>query len=219
MANIRVILDKLSRHPLLKRLSLDAVIDYTVEFMEKTRVLKDLQEKETNLEVNNYIVQLPCDFFKIKSIHYNNYEMLPSTSIRIKDKNVIPTYKVVNRKLQTSIEEGNVTLEYYAIATDKDDLPVIPENSFFQKALYSYIKKEEFSILYDLGEIKRDIYEDACQKYAWEVGQYQSSQHELNDGTMQNIANIQGTVIPDKYNFHKGYGNINRSQKLVIHNT
>nr|DAG97310.1 MAG TPA: hypothetical protein [Crassvirales sp.] len=55
MANIRVILDKLSRHPLLKRLSLDAVIDYTVEFMEKTRVLKDLQEKETNLEVNNYV--------------------------------------------------------------------------------------------------------------------------------------------------------------------
>jgi len=25
--------------------------------------------------------------------------MLPSTSIRINDKNVIPTYKVVNRKL------------------------------------------------------------------------------------------------------------------------
>nr|DAG97308.1 MAG TPA: hypothetical protein [Crassvirales sp.] len=88
--------------------------------------------------------------------------MLPSTSIRIKDKNVIPTYKVVNRKLQTSIEEGNITLEYYAIATDKDELPVIPENSFFQKALYSYIKKEEFSILYDLGEIRKDVYEDAC---------------------------------------------------------
>lgn len=218
MANIRIILDKLSKHPLLKRISLDSVIDYTVEFMEKTGVLKDLQEKEIKLNINKYNTQLPCDFFRIKSVHYNQYELLPSTSIRLHDKNVIPVYKIRGRNLHTSIEEGTINLEYYAIETDKDDLPVIPENTFFQKALYSYIKKEEFSILFDLGEIRRDVYEDSCQKYAWEVGQYQSSQHDINEGTMQNIANIQSTFIFDKNTFHKGYGNINRLQRLKIHN-
>jgi hypothetical protein len=54
---------------------------------------------------------------------------------------------------------------------DEDGFPLIPDNQSFKKALEYYIKREYFTILFDIGVITAPVLTNAEQRYAWYVGQ------------------------------------------------
>jgi hypothetical protein len=60
---------------------------------------------------------------------------------------------VQGRILTTSSKCTTVDISYKALMIDEEGLPMIPDNPIFLKTLELYIKKEYFTILFDMGKI------------------------------------------------------------------
>lgn len=68
------------------------------------------------------------------------------------------TYKIQGSVIYTSLKEGTIEISYRAIAVDDEGYPLIPDKSSFTRALELYIKKQCFTILFDLGKINQAVY-------------------------------------------------------------
>lgn len=87
------------------------------------------------------------------------------------------TYKIQGNIIYTSIKEGEIELSYRAMPIDEEGYPLIPDNSKFSRALEAYIKKQWFTILFDMGKLQSGILQNAQQEYAWAVGACESDSH------------------------------------------
>ena len=84
------------------------------------------------------------------------------------------TFKTLGRVIYTSFKDGNIQIAYKAIPVDDEGLPMLPDNPIFLKALELYIKKEWFTILFDLGKIQPAVLNNTQQEYAFKAGQCNS---------------------------------------------
>lgn len=217
---IRNILDKILRHPLMQDLSLETAVDYSVDFLRIVGVPKMFTEKVVEIEVHNYRAKLPCDFYKIVQVRPVGGAALVSTTDSFflggKQLEYNNAYKIQGGILYTSIEKGVLELSYLAIETDKDGYPLFPDNSSFTRALELYIKKQWFTILFDLGKIQPAVLQNTQQEYAWAVGDCQSEFNRLSIDEMEAFSNSWRTMILRDHQHSSGFiGNGNR-QTLKI---
>lgn len=124
------------------------------------------------------------------------------------------TYKIQGRVIFTSIKEGAVEIAYHAIATDSDGYPLIPDSSSFTKALELYIKKQHFTILFDLGKIQQGVLQNTQQEYAWAAGQAQSDLIRPSVDEMESITNSLNTLIPRVTEHRRGFISLGRREIL-----
>jgi hypothetical protein len=157
--NVRIILDKIMRHPLLQDLNFETVVDYTVDFMRIVGVPRMFKNKVATIEISNYRGALPCDWYETIQIRdpetYETYRYASDVFHISENKTpeVDYTFMTQGNLIYTSLEEGEIEMAYQAIETDNDGFPVIPDNSNFQRALEGYIKKQYFTIMFDMGKI------------------------------------------------------------------
>lgn len=202
---LQIILDDLLHHPLLQDLSFERVVNYTVDFIRIVGCPRIFHEKTAKLEVRHYKAPLPCDFHRMIQVRTcacgktatfrystDSFHMSDDKHCNLPDL----TYKIQGQMIFTSIKEGEIEIAYEAINVDEEGYPLIPENSSFIKALELYIKREHFTILFDLGKITPQVYNNTCQQYAWAVGQAQSELVKPSIDQMQAIANSWNTLIP-----------------------
>lgn len=223
--SIKVVLDNIIDHPMLKDVSLERAVNYTVNFMRIIGCPRMFEERASLVEIKDYRGTLPCDFNNIIQVRTHNksdnkrYKVFRYTTDSFhmsKDKqdSADLTYKIQGNIIFTSIKEGIIEIAYNAFAVDSDGFPLIPDNSSFINALELYIKKKYFTVLFDTGKINQAIYNQTCQDYAWAVGQAQSDLIRPTIDQMQSITNSLNTLIP-RVNEHS-YGFINNGSQEVI---
>lgn len=223
--SIKVVADKLLRHPMMAGIGFEAIIDYTVDFLRIVQCQGFFEEKCTTVSIEDYRGLLPEDFFEMyqvrlasKTIKVPNYkevvvsdeegdayytkyipdEEVPyiNTTIASNDREFTYstdsfhmsdstkpynlTYKIQGGIIYTSIKEGEIELSYQAILLDDEGFPVIPDNSKFLRALEAYIKKQWFTILFDMGRIQGAVLQNTQQEYAWAVGACESEFQKLS---------------------------------------
>lgn len=122
------------------------------------------------------------------------------------------TYKIQGGYIFTSIKEGTIELSYQAILLDEEGFPLIPDNSKFTRALQAYIKKEWFTILFDLGKLQAAIYQNAQQEYAWAVGACESEFQKMSLDKAESFYNSWSTLIPRR-NQHQRFYSYNGSKQ------
>lgn len=174
-------------------------------------------EKTAELEIENYRAKLPCDFHEMIQVRTNHEKCghyvggvfrYSTDSFHMSDnKHESPdlTYKIQGRVIYTSIKEGTIEIAYRAIAVDDEGYPLVPDKSTFTRALELYIKKQCFTILFDLGKINQAVYANVQQEYAWAVGQAQSDLIRPSIDEMQAITNAFNTLIPRVNEHSKGF--------------
>lgn len=217
--SIKVILDKIMRHPLLEDLSIETIVDYTVDFMRLVGAPAIFEEKTLFLPIVSYRCALPEDFYQMTQVRLldNNLNVINtfrhSTDTfhmsEIKPDLTDYTYKIQGSVIYTSIESGTIEIAYQALSVDGDGYPVIPDNSSFTRALELYIKKQHFTILFDLGKIRGDILNQTLQDYAFAVGDCESSFNRMTLDKAEAFYNSWSTLIvrksEHKHNFlHNG---------------
>ena len=223
--NIRLILDKLLRHPLMQDLTLETAVDYTVDFMRMLGTPTMFMEKTEIIEVKNYRAMLPCDYYQMIQVrNINGQAFRYSTDSfhmsECKDINNIPsdlTYKIQGNIIYTSIEEGNIEVAYEAIATDSEGYPLLPDNSSFTRALELYIKKQWFTILFDLGKIAPAVFQNVQQEYAWAVGDCQTEFNRLSIDKAESFFNSWRTLILRDHQHTSGFKTNGAKQIIKIH--
>ena len=67
-ASLEVIADKLLRHPMMRGISYEAIIDYAIDFMRIVQCGGFFEDRCTIIKIENYKGLLPQDFFEIKQL-------------------------------------------------------------------------------------------------------------------------------------------------------
>lgn len=131
-----------------------------------------------------------------------------------KDKESDGTFLIQGNYIITSKKDCELEISYVSIKTDEDGFPMIPENSVFYRALQAYIKKEWFSILFDMGKITQQSYEYSLQDYAWAAGACQTEFNKLDISKAESLFNSFRTLIVRSREFDKGWRKDNRAEIL-----
>ena len=203
--SIKQVLDDVLDHPLLRDVTLERAINHTVHFIRIVGMPKAFEEKTAVLEVKDYRTLLPCDFNSMIQVrttqgcnHVHDVFRATTDSFHMsKDKHTSYdlTYKLQGNIIYTSMREGTIEIAYNALVVDSEGYPMIPDNSSFIRALELYIKKQCFTVLYDLGKISQSVYSNVCQEYAWAVGQAQTELVKPSIDEMESITNMWNTLI------------------------
>ena len=212
--NIREIASRLTRHPLMDGLTLESIIQYTVDFIGRMGLPPVYYDKVGTVEIKDYRAGLPCDLIAVRQVKdaRNNVSLRAATDTfhLMHDDKGFPerqegTFKVQGNIIYTSFKEGRLVIAYRAIPTDDEGLPLIPDNPVFLKALELFIKKEWFTILFDMGKIAPAVLQNVQQEYAWSAGQCNMEFTLPSVSEMESISNILNQMIPRTDEFRKGF--------------
>ena len=216
--SIKKILDSCLRHPLMQDLSLETAVDYTIDFMRIVGMPRMFTEKVVRITIDKYRALLPCDYYQTIQIRIpGGHALVYSTdSFHMSNKGNSSTYKIQGNIIYTSIESGELELAYLAISTDADGYPLLPDNSSFTRALELYIKKQWFTILFDLGKITSAVLQNTQQEYAWAVGDCQSEFNRMSIDQMEAFSNSWRTMILRDHQHSSGFIGDGSRQTLNI---
>lgn len=221
--SLKVAIDDILDHPLLKDVSFERAVNHAINFMRIVGCPDIFLEKTEVIDIDNYRGALPCDFYKmiqVRKVGINNHYTIfrySTDSFHMSDGKVDSfdlTYKLQGNVIFTSMKDGKIEIAYNAIALDKEGYPLIPDNSSFIKALELYIKKERFTVLFDMGQINRDVYQNTLQDYSWYVGQAQTSMIKPTYDQMIAISNAMNTLIPRMSDYRSGFVNSGSQEKI-----
>ena len=217
--NIRRVLDELHKHPLLSDLTLEQTVSHVVSFIGIFGMPKLYQDKEEVLHIEDFRAKLPCDLISINQIK----ECKTGVCLRSMTDNFMPrehydrnagykipqelSFKTQGQVLYVSFKTGDVLVSYKAIPVDKDGFPLLIDNPVFLKALEAYIKREEFTILFDMGKIAPAVLQNTQQQYAFLAGQLQSEFTIPSISEMESIKNSWCTLIQRTSEFTTGFKN------------
>ena len=219
--NIKQLVDKVRRHPLLADLSMEAIVDYTVDFLQIVGLPTAFMESVGIVEINNYRGQLPEDFMEMVQVRtatnpviYYKY----ATDTFHKSGNKVHSspysYKIQGNYIFTSEKDITLEISYLAIETDESGIPVLPDNAKFIRALEAYIKYKHFTILFDCGKIAGQILEKADQEYCWAVGACQSDFNRLTTDKAETVLNLMNNIFSPSNLHHTGYASI--GDKVIV---
>lgn len=219
--SIKQVMDDVLDHPLLRDVSLERAVNYAVEFIRMVGVPKVFTEKNVGLEVQDFRVKLPCDCLEVIQLldKRTNKAFRGATNSfhlsHINDPDL--TYKIQNSVIITSIKCGEVILAYRAMETDVEGYPVIIDDANFIKALELYIKKERFTMLFDMNKISQQVYNNTLQAYTMAVAKAQSNLTQPTVDEMQSITNMWNTLIPRMTEHDNGFATLGRREYIRRH--
>lgn len=97
------------------------------------------------------------------------------------------TYTLNNDFITLSRKKGKVCMSYWAIMTDKEGFPMIPEDVSYKEAVKRYLTYKLDYIGWRRGDIPDKVYQDSKQEYEWYIGQASSNAKMPDENKMENL--------------------------------
>lgn len=219
--NIKQLIDKVRRHPMMADLSMEAIVDYAVDFLQIVGLPTAFMENTAVIEIKNYRGELPSDYMEMVQVRTTTnpvvYYRYASDTFHKSGNRVHSapyTYKVQGNYIFTSEKDTTIEIAYLDIETDECGLPVLPDNAKFIRAIEAYIKYKHFTVLFDCGKITGQILEKADQEYCWAVGACQSEFNRLTLDKAETVLNILNNIFSPTDLHSNGYANM--GDKVII---
>lgn len=226
--NIREALSRVLKHPLLQDVTLEQAVQHTTDFIGIFGMPRLYQDKEEVLHIEDFRAKLPCNLISINQVK----ECKTGVCLRSMTDNFMPrehydrtagyeipqelAFKTQGQVLYVSFKTGDVSVSYKALPVDKDGFPLLIDNPVFLKALEAYIKREAFTILFDMGKIAHAVLQNAQQQYAWLAGQLQSEFTIPSISEMESIKNSWCTLIQRTSEFATGFKNNGNKEHIRL---
>ena len=212
------------QHPLMQDVTLEQAVAFTVDFMRIVGTPNMFVEKTEILDIENYRALLPCDYSQMTQVRklngptfrYSSDSFHMSECRASREEFTDLTYKIQGNIIYTSIKEGEIEVAYLAIATDSEGYPLLPDNSSYTRALELYIKKQWFTILFDLGKIGPAVLQNTQQEYAWAVGDCQTEFNRLSIDKAESFFNSWRTLILRDSEHRTGFRNNGTKEVLKL---
>lgn len=216
--NIRRILDRVMRHPMMRDIPFETAVEYAVDFISLVGTPAIYDEKTAIVKIEDWRGMLPCDFEHMIQVRVAGHPGLRNQpkyrysgdSFHMSPEHVPLeatglTYKIQGLCIFTSTKDVDIEISYRAFRVDDDGYPVIPDNPSFLRGLENYIKLQWFTIKYDMGEISEGILQNTQQEYAWAVGDAQSEFSRLDLDKAETLFNSFKTLLPRNHEHWKGF--------------
>jgi len=220
--SIKVILDDVLEHPLLRDVTLEYVIKSAISLMRLIGAPKMFTTKLEPLSIEGYRAALPLDFHSMNQVRDSTSHVAytygtDSFSMSTNNKDCGLTYTIQGGIIYTSAVKCEIEISYEAIILDCDGNPLIPDNADFIRALEDYIKMKKFSILYDLGSINAQVLNDAKSEYAWSVATCESEFKRLSLDEMEALSNSLNTLVVRTNSHANGFRNLGTREHIIKH--
>lgn len=220
--NIREVLSRVLRHPMLQDLNLETAIQYTLDFIACMGIPQTYEDRYEVVDIDDYRGLLPCDLVSINQVRDCNSgvcmrQMTDNFNGTYEDYRGELTFKVQGRVIYTSFKKGRVEISYKAIPVDKDGLPLLPDNPVFLKTLELYIKKEWFTILFDMGKITPAVLQNTQQEYTFKAGQCNNEFIIPSVSEMEAFTRMYNNLIPKNTHFDRGFRNMGSREYIKLH--
>ena len=194
------------------------IIEWCGEALEFIGTAAQLERKEATLTIHSHKAALPVDFVQLIQVRYKTesggyiFPKYNPTSFNphLQDdganwrSKIQETYSLNPDYVMTDFEEGELDISYYAMPTDEDGFPMVPDNQYFREALFWYCyykllgrgftpKSREITLEFALHQWK--FYCTAARNKANypDIGQY------------QRFADIWVGLIPPQRLFERGF--------------
>lgn len=227
--SIRRVAERVFRHPLLREIDFETVVDYVADFLEIVGCPRLMSEKTEVLDINEHRIVLPCDYIsiiqlrevpdgkhqKVRCYRYatDSFHLSPN-EYGPNDREL--TYKIQGGVIYTSTSNGQAELAYNAIDTDDEGLPVIPDSPLFLRAAEAYIKVMWFTVLMDTGQMQPAVLQNAQQEYAWAVGALEAEAQRMSLDKSESLMNMWNTLIMHKKEHASGFRTLGSEEHLRI---
>lgn len=217
--NIRRILDRVMRHPMMRDIPFETAVEYAVDFISLVGNPAIYDEKTAVIEIHDWRGPLPCDYvstiqvraaepqhnpkwlcvphffprpvYRVSGHSFHMSPAKPNEHLTLEF-----TYKIQGMVIFTSTRDTDIEMAYRAFATDDEGYPLLPDNTSFLRGLENYIKLQWFTIKYDMGEISQQVMQNTQQEYAWAVGDAQSEFSRLDLDKAETLFNSFKTLLP-----------------------
>lgn len=208
--NIRLILDRCLRHPLMSDLTLEAAIQFLTDFLGIMGLPPTYVDAQEEVEIESYRGMLPCNLVSINQVRWKKNgicmrSMTDNFNGHSKEDNGEPTFKTQGRMIYTSFKEGTVEVSYKAMPIDSEGYPLLPDEPTFLRALELYIKKQWFTILFDMGKISPAVLQNTQQEYAFACGACNNTFMIPSVSEMESIKGLMNQLIPRFNEFRYGF--------------
>ena len=214
--SIKEILSRAMRNPLLIDLTLETAIQYTVDFFGIMGLPSTYIDRVATIDIKEFRGVMPCDLIAINQVRYegscitqmaDNYNTCPHDTY---------TFKTQGRIIYTSFKEGSVDISYKAMPLDDEGMPLLPDEPTFLRALELYIKKQWFTILFDMNKISPAVLQNTQQEYAFAVGACNNTFTIPSVSEMESIKNMWNQLIPRTNEFRSGFKYLGKQEHLKI---
>lgn len=225
--NIRRILDRVMRHPMMRDIPFETAVEYAVDFISLMGTPAIYNEKTAIVRIDDWRGPLPCDFYNMIQVraagqqHFKTCqnwarEFLPTYRESGHSFHMSPkkpnefltgefTYKIQGMVIFTSTKNVDVEIAYHAFAVDDEGYPLLPDNASFLRGLENYIKLQWFTIKFDMGEISQQVFANVQQEYCWSAGDAQSEFSRLDLDKAETLFNSFKTLLPRNNEHWKGF--------------
>lgn len=229
--SIRRVAERVFRHPLMREMDFETVVDYIADFIEIVGCPRLMSEKVELLDIDCHRAALPCDYVAIIQLREVSHEQNDHAPVRYyksatdsfhmapneyNEKHHELTYKIQNHVIYTSTSSGRAELSYMAIDTDDEGLPAIPDNPVFLRAAEAFLKMKWFTMLLDMGQIQLAILQNAQQEYAWAVGALETESARISLDKMESMMNSWNSLIMHKKEHGSGFRTMGSEEHLRI---
>lgn len=208
--NIREILSRLLRHPLLTDLNLETVIQYVIDFLGIMGLPPTYVDALEEIEITDYRGVLPCNLISINQVRWKKNSicmrsMTDNFNGHSEKDNGEPTFKTQGRCIYTSFKDGIVEVSYKAIPIDSEGYPLLPDEPTFLRALELYIKKQWLTILFDMGKISAAVLYNTQEEYSFAAGACNNTFIIPSISEMESIKGLMNQIIPRFNEFRYGF--------------
>lgn len=245
--NIRRVLDDITEHPLLRDVTLEQVIRYTLRFVALNGFPQLYQDKIAVVLIKDFRGLLPCDLISVIQVRdvETNLCLRSMTdtftpALRPKPMDIpqhkdllnnvqggyIPprkeeieegTFKTQGRIIFTSFPQGEVEVSYKSIPVDEDGFPLLIDDETYLNALEAYIKVKVFTVKFDTGKIQAGVLSNAQTDYAWASHLLQSEMTMPSMDEMESISRYLNTMIKPVRSFDQGFKHLGDMEYLRKH--
>jgi hypothetical protein len=211
--NIRELLSRVLRHPLLQDFTLEQAIQYTLDFIGTFGFPELYEDKQAQVPICDYRGKLPCDLIEVIMVKdcKTDVPLRSMTGVFNPGGRLYnhlqhePQFKIQGRVIITSFPKGDVIIAYKAIPVDDEGYPLLVDNSKYMKALELYVKCQMFTQLFDLGKVTPQVLQHTEQEYAWAAGQLEEEFKTPSISEMQSLTNMLNQIIVRKNEFYNRF--------------
>ena len=220
--SVKEVLSRLLRHPLLRDLDLETAIQFVIDFISCMGLPNIYADKVTTICIDNFRGILPCDLIAINQVRLarNGVCLRAMTDnfngTHSEDKGEL-SFKTQGSVIFTSFKTGDIEISYKAIPTDDGGLPLLPDNPVFLKTLELYIKKEWFTILFDMGKISPAVLQNTQQSYAFAAGQCNNEFLIPSVSEMEALTNSWNQLLSRTNEFRYGFKHLGNKEYIRKH--
>lgn len=234
--NIKTVIAKLYRDlGINSEINEGDIAEWTAEALNMIGAYGQYNEISECLTVTNGKAKLPCGFFKLVDIRYNNkpiywatntnahnYQchncLIPVCSDCIDNYNfyINDSYIITNINDEDD-EEANLCMVYLGVPVDEEDgYPLIPDDIYYTKAIASYITYMLDYQDWRRGKIVDKVYQKSEFDWLFYVNSARGAANMPNTAMLEGLKNIMVRLMPRTSEYKKGFKNLGKQENLNL---